>query len=41
MQLAIGATWIKWPRYAGSSKILPILEETLAVSPFLGGPQVA
>ena len=41
MQPATGATWIKWLHYAGSSKILPILEETLAVSPFLASLQVA
>lgn len=41
MHPAIGATWIKWLHYAGSSKILPILEATLASSPFLASLRVA
>lgn len=41
MQLATGATWIKWPHCAGSSRISPTLEATLAVSQFLASLQVA
>lgn len=40
-QMATGATWIKWPHCAGSSRILPTLEATLAVSQFLASLRVA
>uniref|UniRef100_G3QYW6 Secreted protein n=1 Tax=Gorilla gorilla gorilla TaxID=9595 RepID=G3QYW6_GORGO len=40
-QPATGATWTKWPHYAGSSRISPTLEATLTVSPFLASLRVA
>uniref|UniRef100_A0A5F9CVV4 Uncharacterized protein n=1 Tax=Oryctolagus cuniculus TaxID=9986 RepID=A0A5F9CVV4_RABIT len=39
--LETGATWTKWPRYAGSSRISPTLEATLAGSPFSACLRVA
>uniref|UniRef100_A0A8C5Z6A1 Uncharacterized protein n=1 Tax=Marmota marmota marmota TaxID=9994 RepID=A0A8C5Z6A1_MARMA len=40
MPLATGATWTKWPPYAGSSRTSPTLEATLIASPLLDSSMV-